>query len=154
MAWCNANDVTNKTNHTMKLEVAGSLLERRSRGVTTLHHYKRISSRDLGWHQRETEEEEVKQSCFFDKRVKPMNLERLKSWMKEHNIVEHNWEHSGRKEKQGTPCAPWRLQSYEWRAQWTRRNWNHSGWNEIEKEQEWYNLGSTPTLNGRNWTWT
>ena len=33
-------------------------LEHRSRGITTLHHYERISSRDLGWHQREKEEEE------------------------------------------------------------------------------------------------
>ena len=43
-----------KQNHTTKLRVAGSLLERRSWGITTLHHYKRISSRDLGWHRRET----------------------------------------------------------------------------------------------------
>ena len=34
--------------------------------------------------------EEVKLSCFFDKRVKPKNLERLKSSKKEHNRVEHN----------------------------------------------------------------
>ena len=88
--------------------------------------------------------EEVKLSCFFDKRVKPKNLERLKSWKKEHNGVEHNWEHCGRKEKQGTPCEPWRLQSYEWRVQWTRRNWNHSGWNEINKEQGRTNSDSTP----------
>ena len=51
-------NATNKTNHTTNLGIAGSLLERRSRGVTTLHHYKRISSRDLGWHRRETKEEE------------------------------------------------------------------------------------------------
>ena len=52
----------NKTNHTTKLGIAGSLLERRSRGVTTLHHYERISSRDLEWHRRENgrEREEVK----------------------------------------------------------------------------------------------
>ena len=59
---CNADDAmmnaTNKTKHTTKLGVVGSLLERRSRGITTLHHYKRISSRDLGWHRREMEEEE------------------------------------------------------------------------------------------------
>ena len=36
--------------HTAKPETYGSLLEHRSRGVTTLHHYERISSRDLGWH--------------------------------------------------------------------------------------------------------
>ena len=42
-------------------EKYGSLLKHRSRGVTTLHHYERISSRDLGWHRRKAEEEEVKQ---------------------------------------------------------------------------------------------
>ena len=46
-------NATNKTNHTMNLGIAGSLLERWSRGVTTLHHYKRISSRDLEWHRME-----------------------------------------------------------------------------------------------------
>ena len=34
--------------------------------------------------------EEVKLSCFFDKRVKPKNLERLKNRKKKHNGVEHN----------------------------------------------------------------
>ena len=65
--------------HMAKLEIAGSLLERRSRGVTTLHHYKRISSRDLGWHRSENGRgrEKVKLSCFFDERVKPKNLEKL-----------------------------------------------------------------------------
>ena len=59
-----------------KLGIAGCLLERRSRGITTLHHYKRISSRDLGWHRRENGRgrEEVKLNCFFDKRVKPQTL--------------------------------------------------------------------------------
>ena len=36
-------------------------LAHRSRGVTTLHHYERISSRDLGWHRREKEEEDAEQ---------------------------------------------------------------------------------------------
>ena len=63
------------------------------RGVTTLHHYERISSRDLEWHRRENrrEREEVKLSCFFDKRVKPKNLERmnkLKERTDEKNKVE------------------------------------------------------------------
>ena len=39
-------------------KITGRHLEHRSWGVTTLHHYKRISSRDLGWHRGETEEEE------------------------------------------------------------------------------------------------
>ena len=48
------------------------------RGVTTLHHYERISSRDLEWHRRDNGRErgEVKLKCFLDKRVKPKNLEK------------------------------------------------------------------------------
>ena len=59
--------------------ITGRHLAHRSRGVTTLHHYERISSRDLDWHQRENgrEREEVKLSCFFDRRVKPTNLEKV-----------------------------------------------------------------------------
>ena len=75
----------------MKLGIAGSLLERRSRGVTTLHHYERISSRDLEWHRRNNgrEREEVRLSCFFDKRVKPKNLEKVKPYQ-ETNATEMN----------------------------------------------------------------
>ena len=60
--------------------ITGGHLAHRSRGVTTLHHYERISSRDLEWHRRENrrEREEVKLSCSFDKRVKPKNLEKVK----------------------------------------------------------------------------
>ena len=66
-------------------------LAHRSRGVTTLHHYERISSRDLEWHRRENgrEREEVKLSCFFDKRVKPKNLEKVKPYC-EKNATEMN----------------------------------------------------------------
>ena len=61
------------------------------RGVTTLHHYKRISSRDLEWHQRENgrEKEEVKLSCSFDKRVRPQNLAKVKPF-REENTTEMN----------------------------------------------------------------
>ena len=54
-------NATNKTNHTTKLGIAGRHLKLRSWGVTTLHHYERISSRDLEWHRRENgrEREEV-----------------------------------------------------------------------------------------------
>ena len=52
-------DECNKpTTHMTKLKKHGRRLKLRSWGVTTLHHYKRILSRDLGWHQREMEEEE------------------------------------------------------------------------------------------------
>ena len=66
-------------------------LAHRSRGVTTLHHYERISSRDLEWHRRENgrEREEVKLSCFFDKRVKPKNLEKVKPF-REKNTTKVN----------------------------------------------------------------
>ena len=88
--------------------------------------------------------EEVKLSCFSDKWVKPKNLERLKSWKKEHNGVEHNWEHCGRKIETRNTIEPWRLQSYEWRVQWTRRNWTRSSSIEINKEQGRTNSDNTP----------
>ena len=84
MTRCNPHDAmmnarSKKTNHTTNLGNHGRHLKLRSWGITTLHHYERISSRDLEWHLRENgrEIEEVKLSCFFDKRVKPNNLERL-----------------------------------------------------------------------------
>ena len=71
--------------------ITGRYLEHWSRGVTTLHHYERISSRDLEWHRRENgrEREEVRLSCFFDKRVKPKNLEKVKPY-REKNTTEIN----------------------------------------------------------------
>ena len=60
-------------------QITGRHLAQRSWGVTTLHHYERISSRDLEWHLRENgrEREEVKLTSFFDKLVKPNNLEKV-----------------------------------------------------------------------------
>ena len=71
--------------------ITGRQLAHRSRGVTTLHHYERISSRDLEWHRRDNgrEKEEVKLSCFFDKRVRPKNLEKVKPF-REKNTTEMN----------------------------------------------------------------
>ena len=83
--------------------------------------------------------EEVKLSCFLEKRVKPWtlrdwttkrentremneientplskrnkehceNLCRLKNMKQELNGSKGIWKHTGRKEKQGTPCEPW-----------------------------------------------
>ena len=51
-------NATDQTNHTMKFGNHGRHLKLQSWGVTTLHHYERISSRDLGWHRREKEEED------------------------------------------------------------------------------------------------
>ena len=71
--------------------ITGGHLAQWSQGVTTLHHYERISSRDLEWHRRENgrEIEEVKLSCFFDKRVKPKNLAKVKPF-REKNTTEIN----------------------------------------------------------------
>ena len=61
--------------------ITGRRLAHRSQGVKTLHHYERISSRDLEWHRRDKGRErgEVKLSFFFDNRVKPNNLEKVKT---------------------------------------------------------------------------
>ena len=57
MTWCNAHDAKMKCNGPnktpTKLGTQGRYLKFRSWGVTTLHDYERISSRDLEWHQRE-----------------------------------------------------------------------------------------------------
>ena len=69
----------------------GRHLKLRSWGVTTLRHYETISTRDLEWHRRDNgrEKGEVKLSCFFDKRVKPKNLEKVKPY-REKNTTEIN----------------------------------------------------------------
>ena len=87
MTWQNG---THKQMTGQQQRITGRHLAQRSRGVATLHHYKRISSRDLGWHRGENGRgrKEVKLSCFFDKRVKPKNLERLGN-LKER--VQHRW---------------------------------------------------------------
>ena len=102
--------------------------------------------------------EEVKLSCFFDQWVKPKNLERLKSWKKGHNRVEHNWEHCGRKiEIRNTM---WTLEVAKlWMTstmykkeleplwlkrdkQGTRKNKfiQHSGWKEMQHSIRWKEL--------------
>ena len=95
MTW---QDSTCKQMTRQQQRITGRHLAQQSRGVTTLHHYKRISSRDIRMapERNRRGREEVKRCCLFDKWVKPKNLERLKSWKKWHNRVEHNWEHCGR----------------------------------------------------------
>ena len=80
MRRCKLNDdARNKNNTRQKRYRRGNLLEHRSRAVTTLLHYKRISPRDPRMNGGEDEkEQEVKFSCFFDKRVKPTILEGCK----------------------------------------------------------------------------
>ena len=48
----------NKSHLRKKARVGVTNMKSCIRGVTTLHHYERISSRDLGWHRREKEKEE------------------------------------------------------------------------------------------------
>ena len=55
MTWQNA---TRKQTTRQQQRITGRHLAQQSRGVTTLHYYERILSRDLGWHRREMEEEE------------------------------------------------------------------------------------------------
>ena len=89
MTW---QDATHKRKTWQRQRITGRHLAHRSRGVTTLHHYERISSWDLEWHRRENgrESEEVKLSCFFDKRVRPKNVVRLSNLKEEYNGGEHN----------------------------------------------------------------
>ena len=104
----------NQTNHTTKPRNHGRHLNLWSWGVTTLHHYERISSRDLEWHRRDNrrEREEIKLSCLFDKRVKPENLEEVKPFRekKEMNEVENTPLEKRDKEEQLR--AALRLRSY------------------------------------------
>ena len=83
MTWWNA---TRKQMTWQRQRITGGHLAHRSRGVTTLHHYERILSRDLEWHRRDNERErgEVKLSCFFDsewnrRTLKVEKLERNKT---------------------------------------------------------------------------
>ena len=73
--WCNADDAMMKCDQQINThndhKEHGRRLERQSWGVTTLHHYKRISSRDLGLHRRENEKGRGKTKLLLDKRVKP-----------------------------------------------------------------------------------
>ena len=84
-------DATRKRMTTQQQRITGGHLAHRSRGVTTLHHYERVSSRDLEWHRRDNERErgEVKLSCFFDQWVKRKNLENVKPF-REKNTTEMN----------------------------------------------------------------
>ena len=50
MTW---QDATRKRMTRQQQRITGGHLAHRSRGVTTLHHYERISSWDLEWHRRE-----------------------------------------------------------------------------------------------------
>src|SRR3954466_5341616 len=49
MAW---QDATRKQMTWQQRRITGGHLTHQIRGVTTLHHYERISSRDLEWHRR------------------------------------------------------------------------------------------------------
>ena len=76
---------------TPQQRITGRHLAHRSRGATTLHHYERISSRDLEWHRRDNGRDKRRggTNCFFDKRVKLKNLEKVKPY-REKNTTEIN----------------------------------------------------------------
>ena len=83
MTW---QDATRKQMTWQRQRKTGGHLAHRSRGVTTLHHYERISSRDLEWHRRDNgrDKRRGKTNCFFDKWVKPKNLEKVKPYREKH----------------------------------------------------------------------
>ena len=84
-----------------------------------------------------------KTNCFFDKRVKPKNLERSQSLKKWHNGGEHNLKHSVQQEEQGTLRERCRLKDMKQELNGSKKIWPPR-YNEIAKEQEWQNLDSTP----------
>ena len=113
--WHDMQCMTRKQWQMQQQRITGGHLAHRSRGVTTLHHYERISSRDLEWHRRDNGRErgEVKLSCFFDKRVKPRALRGWTNWKKECNENEGSWKHSVRtKNKDEQILAALRLKRY------------------------------------------
>ena len=129
----NKNKKQAQMKHTAKQGNPGRHLKLRSWGVTTLHHYERISSWDLEWHRRENgrEREEVKLSCFFDKRVKPKNLERLNNFEKKNTTEMNEVEDTplGKRNTEEQIRAALRLKRYE-RLDKMKRTWaeaQHSG---------------------------
>ena len=89
----------------------GRHLAQRSRGVTTLHHYERISSRDLGWHRRENRKgrETVKLSCFLRQRSEtkePCEVEQIE---RKNTTKMNKVENTPLEKEQGTLLEPCRL---------------------------------------------
>ena len=72
--------------------ITGRHLAQWSRGVTTLHHYERISSRDLGWHRRENGRgrEKVKIKLLLWQMSETTNLERLNKLKERKNTMNMN----------------------------------------------------------------
>ena len=77
--------------------------------------------------ERKAEEEEVKQSCFFDKSVKPTNLERSQGLKKWHDGGEQNLKHSVQQEEQGTLREPCRLKDMKQELNGSKGIWKHTG---------------------------
>ena len=133
MTW---QDATRKRMTRQRCRITGRHLAHRSRGVTTLHHYERISSRDLEWHRRDNrkEREEVKLSCFFDKRVNPKNLEKVKPFQ-EKNTTEMN-------EVENTPLEKRNKEEQLWAALRLKR------YERLDKMKELEQRGTTLQLKG------
>ena len=107
MTW---QDATRKQMTRKNHRITGRHLAHRSRGVTTLHHYERISSRDLEWHRRENGKgrETVKLSCFLrqtSETKEPCEVEQIRE--KNTTKVNEVEKHSVRKEGQRTLRKPW-----------------------------------------------
>ena len=119
MTWWNA---TRKQMTWQQQRKIGRHLAHQSRAVTTLHHYERISSRDLEWHQREKRRRKSKGklSFFFDECVKPKNLARLNKFDTEYTEGEQGQKHSFRKEEQRTLRKNLEVEGQD-------KYWNHSG---------------------------
>ena len=141
MTWCNAHDAkknaTSKKNHTMNLGNPGRHLKLRSWGVIILHHYKRISSRDLGWHRIENGRGRGKTKLLLWQTSETREPWEVKQFWEENTMEMNEVEkHSVRKEEQGTLWEPCRLTDIRKGFQWTRSTCKHSGWNKMYKERE------------------
>ena len=77
MTWYAMHDTQEKTRQQQR--ITGGHLAHRSRGVTTLHHYERISARDLEWHRRGKEEEEVRWN-YVASLTNEWNQRTLRGW--------------------------------------------------------------------------
>ena len=159
MTWCNAHDATRKQMTWQRHQITGRHLAQRSRGVTTLHHYERISSRDLEWHRRENgrEREVVKLSCFFDKRVRTKNIEKVEQYKRksttEMNEIANNLLEKRNKEH---------YDNLKVAKTWIKSLMDKIGFKTTPVTTRWErkNSGSTPVEHGRNehgrnrtWTW-
>ena len=162
MTWCKAQDAkmkaTDKWNPPTKLGKHGRHLKLRSWDVTTLHHYKRISSRDLGWHRRETGKGRGKTNWLLwqtSETKEPCEVEQIerKNTMKMNKVENTPLEGGTRNLTRTLEIAKlWMTSTMEKKElkplwlkrdkQGTRKNKfeQHSGWKEIQDLIRWKEL--------------